>query len=146
MLLHWVPSSPKPSPRDMSWTLPRCTIQSCAQHSSGSLTIYEHGMAISRLFQALFNLSRHLSPECCGSGEVRGGGGGGREHDADDVLVDGTGPCLLSSKLHSHHLTCSLLRGFLSVLCVCDKHRVNYSGDTGWRLYSTAEILLGETW
>lgn len=120
---HYCTESPHPlslplgTCRSWSRSLTRCTIQSCAQHSSGSLTSYEHGMAISRLFQALFNLSWHLSPECCGSGEVWGGGGGGREHGADDVLVDGTGPCLWSFKLHPHHLTCSALRGFLSVPC-----------------------------
>lgn len=98
-------------------SLTSCTTQSCAQHSSRNLIICEqHGVDINRLFQAPFNLSQHLSPVCYGSGEVRGGEDRGKAHSVDDVLVDGAGSCLFSSKLRTYHFTLSLLGGFLFVL------------------------------
>lgn len=47
---------------------------------------------------------------------MRGGEDRGKAHSVDDVLVDGAGSCLFSSKLHTYHFTLSLLGGFLFVL------------------------------
>lgn len=130
MLWHRVPPSPHPSCPGGSAPLTSVPLR-------GSLISVSSVEPLSAGFSMSAVRTSHLGAV------VAEGGREGRREAGHEVLMPWS-MMPFSSSLHTHHFTFALLGGFTSALCVCDKPRVQLSGDTGGRLYSTAEIVLGK--
>lgn len=130
MLLLRVPPSPHPSCR--GWSAPLTSVP-----LRGSLISASSEEPLSVGFSPPPVCTSHLGAVVAERGRE------GRTEAGHEVSMPWS-MMPFSSSLHSRHFTFTLLRGFTSALCVCDKHRVQLSGDTGGRLHSTAEIVLGQ--